>query len=71
MVEFAVFEDEYAVHTTGNGRVVRHDDETCLQLCVEFEHQLEHMFAVPGIEISDPSCVDKTFPDYFDVLRTL
>ena len=25
----------------------------------------------PGIRINDPACVNKTFPTYFDVLRTL
>ena len=26
---------------------------------------------VPGIRIKNPSCVNKTFPTYFDVLQTL
>jgi 3-phosphoshikimate 1-carboxyvinyltransferase len=26
---------------------------------------------VPGIEIENPGCVAKTFPDYFEVLETL
>jgi 3-phosphoshikimate 1-carboxyvinyltransferase len=26
---------------------------------------------VPGIEIENPGCVAKTFPDYFDVLALL
>ena len=25
----------------------------------------------PGIEIADPGCVAKTFPDFFDVIETL
>jgi 3-phosphoshikimate 1-carboxyvinyltransferase len=25
----------------------------------------------PGIRIADPECVDKTFPDYFQVLDQL
>ena len=26
---------------------------------------------VPGIEIENPGCVSKTFPDYFEVLQCL
>ncbi len=25
----------------------------------------------PGIEIADPSCVDKTFPEFFETLAAL
>jgi 3-phosphoshikimate 1-carboxyvinyltransferase len=40
------------------------------------DHRLAMAFAllglrVPGIEISDPECVAKTFPTYFDVLESL
>jgi len=40
------------------------------------DHRLAMAFAVlglrtPGIEISDPECVAKTFPEYFDVLESL
>jgi 3-phosphoshikimate 1-carboxyvinyltransferase len=40
------------------------------------DHRMAMSFAllglrVPGIEIVDPDCVAKTFPDYFDVLATL
>ena len=47
------------------GRVETYDD-----------HRMAMSFAViglraPGIEILDPGCVSKTFPDFFDVLGTL
>jgi 3-phosphoshikimate 1-carboxyvinyltransferase len=47
------------------GRVETYDD-----------HRMAMSFAVlglvaPGIEILDPGCVSKTFPDFFDVLETL
>jgi 3-phosphoshikimate 1-carboxyvinyltransferase len=40
------------------------------------DHRMAMSFAVlglrvPGMEIADPECVAKTFPDYFDVLATL
>jgi 3-phosphoshikimate 1-carboxyvinyltransferase len=40
------------------------------------DHRIAMSFAVtglraPGIRIVDPSCVAKTFPTFFDVLRTL
>jgi 3-phosphoshikimate 1-carboxyvinyltransferase len=40
------------------------------------DHRMAMSFAllglrVPGIEIADPDCVAKTFPEYFDVLATL
>lgn len=40
------------------------------------DHRMAMSFAilglvVPGIEIDNPSCVNKTFPDFFDVLKTL
>jgi 3-phosphoshikimate 1-carboxyvinyltransferase len=40
------------------------------------DHRMAMSFALlglrlPGIEIADPDCVAKTFPDYFDVLATL
>jgi 3-phosphoshikimate 1-carboxyvinyltransferase len=40
------------------------------------DHRMAMSFAllglrVPGIEIADPECVAKTFPEYFDVLATL
>jgi len=40
------------------------------------DHRLAMAFAliglrVPGVDIADPGCVAKTFPDYFDVLDTL
>ena len=40
------------------------------------DHRMAMSFAItglmtPGIDIADPSCVDKTFPTYWDVLRTL
>jgi 3-phosphoshikimate 1-carboxyvinyltransferase len=25
----------------------------------------------PGVVINDPSCVNKTFPDYFEILENL
>ena len=40
------------------------------------DHRMAMSFALagliaPGIEIADPECVAKTFPDFFDVLETL
>jgi len=40
------------------------------------DHRIAMAFAliglrVPGIEIQNPECVGKTFPNYFDVLKTL
>jgi 3-phosphoshikimate 1-carboxyvinyltransferase len=40
------------------------------------DHRIAMSFAVtglraPGIRIVDPACVAKTFPTFFDVLRTL
>ncbi|HMC72398.1 MAG TPA: 3-phosphoshikimate 1-carboxyvinyltransferase, partial [Mycobacteriales bacterium] len=40
------------------------------------DHRLAMAFAliglrVPGIEIANPECVAKTFPDYFDRLESL
>lgn len=40
------------------------------------DHRMAMSFALagliaPGIEIADPGCVAKTFPDFFDVLETL
>ena len=40
------------------------------------DHRMAMSFAllglrVPGIEIADPGCVAKTFPDYFEVLEGL
>jgi 3-phosphoshikimate 1-carboxyvinyltransferase len=40
------------------------------------DHRMAMAFAliglrVPGIAIANPGCVAKTFPGYFDVLRTL
>jgi 3-phosphoshikimate 1-carboxyvinyltransferase len=40
------------------------------------DHRLAMAFAVlglrvPGIDIADPSCVAKTFPEFFDVLEGL
>ena len=40
------------------------------------DHRMAMSFAItglmtPGIEISDPGCVDKTFPTYWDVIATL
>ena len=40
------------------------------------DHRMAMAFAliglrVPGIEIENPSCVSKTFPDFFEVLNTL
>jgi 3-phosphoshikimate 1-carboxyvinyltransferase len=40
------------------------------------DHRMAMAFAlvglrVPGIEIKNPGCVAKTFPDYFNVLATL
>jgi 3-phosphoshikimate 1-carboxyvinyltransferase len=40
------------------------------------DHRLAMAFAliglrIPGIEISDPGCVAKTFPGYFDILESL
>jgi 3-phosphoshikimate 1-carboxyvinyltransferase len=26
---------------------------------------------IPGVSIENPECVSKTFPDYFEVLKTL
>ena len=39
------------------------------------DHRMAMSFALagliaPGIEIADPDCVAKTFPDFFDVLET-
>ena len=40
------------------------------------DHRIAMAFAlvglvVPGIRIQDPSCVTKTLPEYFDLLRSL
>jgi 3-phosphoshikimate 1-carboxyvinyltransferase len=40
------------------------------------DHRIAMSFAVtglraPGIRIVDPACVSKTFPEFFEVLRTL
>ena len=40
------------------------------------DHRMAMSFAIaglrsPGITILDPGCVSKTFPDYFDRLRSL
>jgi len=60
-------EDGFEIHpgTPHPARIETYDD-----------HRMAMSFAllglvVPGIEIADPDCVAKTFPDYFEVLEQL
>ena len=66
-------------------RVDEHDDGLTVFPCDRFtpamvrtyaDHRMAMAFAliglrVPGVTIEDPSCVAKTFPDFFDVLGSL
>lgn len=66
-------------------QVEEHDDGMMIYPCGEFrpatirtynDHRMAMAFSliglrVPGIEIENPGCVSKTFPDYFDVLGQL
>lgn len=66
-------------------RVDEHDDGMTVHPCDRFvsatvgtyaDHRMAMAFAiiglrVPGVTIDDPSCVAKTFPDFFDVLGAL
>jgi 3-phosphoshikimate 1-carboxyvinyltransferase len=66
-------------------RVEEHDDGMTVHPCNRFvpatvatyaDHRMAMAFAiiglrVPGVTIDDPSCVAKTFPDFFDVLGAL
>ena len=66
-------------------RVHEHPDGMTIEPCDEFiparihtydDHRMAMAFAlvglqIPGIEIENPGCVAKTFPDYFDVLEKL
>ena len=65
--------------------VEEHDDGMTIYPCVKFtpttiqtynDHRMAMAFSlvglrVPGVIIENPSCVSKTFPDYFRVLETL
>jgi 3-phosphoshikimate 1-carboxyvinyltransferase len=65
--------------------VEEHPDGMTIHPCQSFEpaiiqtyndHRMAMAFSltglrVPGLKIDNPACVSKTFPDYFDVLRTL
>ena len=66
-IEATEDEDGFTVHpgTPTSGVVDTYDD-----------HRMAMSFAVlglvvPGITIDNPSCVNKTFPEFFEVLRTL
>ena len=48
----AVLEHQDAIHSLGNRMIVRHDHEAGLHLLIQLEHQLQHMFAVAGIQIA-------------------
>ncbi len=66
-------------------RVEEHTDGLTIFPCEQFapatvrtyrDHRMAMAFAliglrVPGVTIDDPSCVSKTFPDFFDVLDAL
>lgn len=66
-------------------RVEEHEDGMTMHPCEKFnpaviqtynDHRMAMSFAliglrVPGITIEDPSCVSKTFPNFFEVLETL
>jgi 3-phosphoshikimate 1-carboxyvinyltransferase len=66
-------------------RVDEHEDGMTIYPCSEFrpatvrtynDHRMAMAFSlvglrVPGIEIENPGCVSKTFPNFFEVLQTL
>jgi len=66
-------------------RVEEHSDGMTIYPCEKFtpstiqtynDHRMAMAFSliglrVPGVMIEDPSCVSKTFPNYFNVLETL
>lgn len=66
-------------------RVDEHQDGMTIYPCADIkparihtydDHRMAMAFAliglrVPGVEILDPECVSKTFPDYFDVLESM
>jgi len=59
-----------------DGFVIRPSELRAATIDPHDDHRLAMAFAllglrVPGIEISDPGCVAKTFPTYFDVLESL
>ncbi|HEY6880754.1 MAG TPA: 3-phosphoshikimate 1-carboxyvinyltransferase [Polyangiales bacterium] len=59
-----------------DGYVIHPGSPHAAQIETYDDHRMAMSFAlvglrVPGIEIKDPSCVNKTFPTYFDVLETL
>jgi len=65
--------------------VEEHEDGMTIYQCEKFnpaviqtynDHRMAMSFAliglrVPGITIENPSCVSKTFPNFFEVLNTL
>jgi 3-phosphoshikimate 1-carboxyvinyltransferase len=66
-------------------RVEEHEDGMTIHPCERFEpatiqtyndHRMAMAFSliglrVPGVTIENPSCVSKTFPNYFEMLETL
>jgi len=66
-------------------RVEEHQDGMTIYPCKKFipavfhtynDHRMAMAFSliglrVPGIVIENPSCVSKTFPDYFEILDSL
>jgi 3-phosphoshikimate 1-carboxyvinyltransferase len=65
--------------------VEEHEDGMTIHPCERFEpatiqtyndHRMAMAFSliglrVPGVTIENPSCVSKTFPNYFEMLETL
>jgi len=61
---------------TGDGFIVRPGTPRAATVATYGDHRMAMSFAllglrVPGIRIADPGCVDKTFPDYWQVLESL
>ena len=66
-------------------RVQEHEDGMTIYPCEKFnpatirtynDHRMAMAFSliglrVPGVRIENPSCVSKTFPNFFNVLETL
>ena len=64
------------VRTTDDGWIIHPGTPTPGTVETYEDHRMAMSFALlglrhPGIEIADPSCVAKTFPDFFDVLDAL
>ena len=50
--QFAVFQDQHAIHSTRDRMIVRDDDEAGTQFLIELKHQLQYVFAVAHIEVT-------------------